>query len=109
LQRYWAFRAAQDKTHPVIWTDPRGYYFLNILVVKPEYQRNGVGAAMVKTVTDIADAEGMPCYLESSKAKPNMDIYESWGFKLVKEMDCQAEGDDGICRLYCMIRDPKTE
>ncbi len=73
-------------------------------MVIPEAQGRGIGRQLVKIITDQADEEKMPCYLESSKAKPNMGIYEHWGFKFVKQMDCDDDGT--ICKLYCMIRDP---
>jgi GNAT superfamily N-acetyltransferase len=74
------------------------------MVVLPEAQGRGIGKKLVTVVTDRADAEGMPCYLESSRDKPNMQIYERMGFRFVKQMDCDDDGQ--ACRLYCMIRDP---
>lgn len=91
--------------HSAVWTDPRGYYFLNIMVVLPEAQGRGIGKKLVTIVTDKADAEQMPCYLESSKDKPNIQIYERMGFTFAKRMDCD---DDGVvCKLFCMVREPK--
>ena len=88
------------------WTDPRGYYFLNIIVVLPEARGRGIGRDLVAVVTDQADREGMPCYLESSKDRPNMDIYAAWKFRLMGPMDCDDDGE--VCRLFCMIREPQS-
>lgn len=89
-----------------LWTDPRGYYFLNIITVLPSEQGKGIGRALFEEVTKKADTEGIKCYLESSRDQPNTKIYEAMGFHFAKEMNCD---DDGvICKLFCMIRDPKT-
>ncbi len=60
---------------------------------------------MVALVTDDADRLGVPCYLESSKNRPNMGIYERWGFEFVQQMKCDDDG--AVCKLYCMVRQPR--
>jgi GNAT superfamily N-acetyltransferase len=74
------------------------------MVVLPEAQGKGVGAAMMKMVTDQADSENMKCYLESSRDIPNIAIYGRFGFKFVKEMICDDDGD--AINLFSMIREP---
>jgi GNAT superfamily N-acetyltransferase len=77
------------------------------MVVLPETQGKGVGAAMMKQVTDQADAENMKCYLESSRDDPNIAIYGRWGFKFVKDMICD---DDGVAiKLFTMMREPHAK
>lgn len=44
-------------------------------------------------MTDRADAEGRRCYLESSRDEPNVKIYEKLGFKMIKEMECDDDGE----------------
>ena len=67
----------------------------------------GMGRKLFEVVTEMADAEGRKCYLESSKETPNIAIYEKMGFKLAKKMVCE---DDGVaCDLFCMIREPQTK
>jgi len=105
VKRYYIWKQKQAEAQSEIWTDERGYYFLNIMVVLPEAQGKGVGKAMAREVTKLADERGMRCYLESSRDVPNMKIYESMGFHFVKEMDCDDSGD--ICKLYCMVREPR--
>ena len=107
LQRYYIWKDAQAKAQSEVWTDPRGYYFLNIMVVLPEAQGKGVGAKMMRVVTKQADAENMKCYLESSRDKPNVAIYGRFGFKLQKEMVCDDNGD--AITLFTMIREPHAE
>ncbi|PQE15605.1 Acyl- N-acyltransferase protein [Rutstroemia sp. NJR-2017a BBW] len=96
----------QAEAQSEIWTDPLGYYFLNIMVVHPDAQGKGIGKLLAKEVTAIADKEGKKCYLESSRDVPNMKIYEAMGFHFVKKMVCDDEGE--TCDLYCMVRDPKA-
>ncbi|KAL1988964.1 hypothetical protein VTN96DRAFT_6953 [Rasamsonia emersonii] len=105
-KRYWIWKARQEEVQKEIWTDPRGYYFCNIVAVSPHTQGKGVGRKLFEVVTDRADQEGMKCYLESSKSVPNVEIYRKLGFEVVKKMECEDEGD--VCQLYCMVREPKT-
>ncbi|KAI9931192.1 hypothetical protein ASPWEDRAFT_34283 [Aspergillus wentii DTO 134E9] len=107
IHRYWIWKDVQKKTHDVVWKDPRGYYFCNVIAVDSGMRGMGVGRKLVEVVTDKADAEGIPCYLESSKGMPNLKIYEKLGFESVKEIECVDGGD--TCKLYCMIRQPKTK
>lgn len=104
-QRYYIWKENQAKAQSEIWTNPKGCYFLNIMVVLPEMQGKGIGKLLMKEVTDMADKEGIPCYLESSRDVPNMQIYGRMGFKFAKQMDCD---DDGVvCKLFCMVREPQ--
>ena len=105
VKRYWIWKAAQADAQRELWTDEKGYYFCNIVTVLPEAQGKGVGKLLFKDVTDIADREGRKCYLESSRAEPNMAIYERMGFELKKEMVCDDGGD--AITLYCMTREPR--
>lgn len=104
VKRYWIWKAAQAEAQSELWTDPKGYYFCNIVTVLPEAQGKGVGKLLFNHVTDTADAEGRRCYLESSRAEPNMAIYERMGFQLKKEMVCDDDGE--AITLYCMMREP---
>ncbi|KIV99446.1 uncharacterized protein PV09_08875 [Verruconis gallopava] len=104
VKRYWLWKEAQAAAQAELWDDPRGYYFCNIVTVLPECQGKGVGRALMEVLRR-ADAEGMKCYLESSRREPNVPIYERFGFRLVRDMLCDDEGQ--AITLYCMIRDPK--
>jgi hypothetical protein len=104
-QRYYIWKQRQAEAQADIWTDPQGYYFLNIMVVSPTQQGKGIGKKLARAVTKMADAEGRRCYLESSRSEPNIKIYEAMGFHFVKQMDCDDGGD--ICKLYCMVREAR--
>ncbi|KAK8100507.1 hypothetical protein PG999_010881 [Apiospora kogelbergensis] len=106
VNRYYIWKEAQAKVQSSVWTDPRGYYFLNIMVVVPEAQGKGVGRQLMKAVTGQADAEGMNCYLESSRDRPNMQIYGRFGFRFAKELECDDEGT--AIKLFAMVREPNA-
>ncbi|KAI9753180.1 MAG: hypothetical protein M4579_005295 [Chaenotheca gracillima] len=92
VRRYYIWKSAQQALHDELWKDPRGYYFCNIVTVRPEAQGRGVGKSLMKKVLDQADKEGVMCYLESSRAEPNIAIYERMGFYAVREMECDDKG-----------------
>ncbi|KAI7547827.1 acyl-CoA N-acyltransferase [Hortaea werneckii] len=104
INRYHIWKEAQAKAQFEIWDDQHGYYFCNIVTVSPEAQGRGIGRLLFKHVTDQADKEGRRCYLESSRAVPNLKIYERLGFRLAREMVCDDDGN--AITLYCMLRDP---
>lgn len=105
VRRYYIWKNAQAEAQNALWTDKKGYYFCNIVTVSPDAQGKGVGKLLFNAVTRKADEEGRSCYLESSRAQPNMAIYERMGFHLAKEMLCNDSGE--AITLYCMMRAPK--
>ncbi|EZG06930.1 hypothetical protein H106_03661 [Trichophyton rubrum CBS 735.88] len=107
VQRYRIWKEAQANVQDELWTDERGYYFCNVVAVRPEVHGKGIGRQLVNIVTQQADEEGINCYLESSKQVPNIQIYERFGFKLIRDMVCDDNGE--TCKLYCMIREPKSQ
>jgi len=106
VKRYWLWKEAQAAAQEELWNDIEGYYFCNIVTVLPEAQGKGVGRALMEEVLAMADREGRKCYLESSRREPNVPIYEKFGFKLVRDMVCDDNGD--AIMLYCMTREPKV-
>jgi GNAT superfamily N-acetyltransferase len=107
-KRYWIWKARQAEAQKELWTSDKGYYFCNIVTVLPEAQGRGVGRALMEEVLRQADKEGVWCYLESSRKEPNVAIYEKFGFKLAREMECRdEEGENAVINLYCMLREPK--
>lgn len=97
-KRYWIWKARQSEAQTELWTDQeRGYYFCNIVTVRPDAQGKGIGRKLFEAVIDRADHEGVKCYLESSKNEPNVQIYEKMGFRMVKTLECEDEGD--VCQV----------
>ncbi|KAJ6536963.1 acyl-CoA N-acyltransferase [Mycena capillaripes] len=88
--------------------DAKSKLDLSLICTHPKYQGQGLAAALIKPVLDIADAEGIPTYLEalpSAKA-----AYEHYGFKTVdtEEYDLTKSGREGTRVLYIMLREPKS-
>lgn len=81
----------------------RDHYYLWGLVADPKTQRKGVGSALLKILTDKADAENMPVYLETHEQK-NIAYYERFGFKLIHADTIPAYGLD----IWCMLREPEN-
>ncbi|KAL4978347.1 acyl-CoA N-acyltransferase [Aspergillus desertorum] len=109
IRRYYLWKERQAECQKSIWDDERGYYFCNIIAVKPDMQGRGIGRKLFEEVIKIADKEGMRCYLESSRWEPNVEIYQRLGFWLRMEMECRdGDGEGEACKLYCMVREPKT-
>ncbi|KIX08236.1 uncharacterized protein Z518_02892 [Rhinocladiella mackenziei CBS 650.93] len=106
-KRYWIWKREQANAQSEIWTDPNGYYFCNIVTVRPGIQGKGIGRQLFEIVTKMADEEGRKCYLESSKERPNIAIYEKMGFQLARKMVCEEGGD--VCDLFCMVREPQSK
>lgn len=78
----------------------RAHYYLWGLVADPKAQRKGVGGALLKVLTDKADAENMPVYLETHDQN-NVAYYERFGFKLIHTDTIPKHGLD----IWCMLRE----
>jgi len=65
---------AVDKVHP---HDP--HWYLMLLGTDPLVQGKGAGGLLLQPALDRADAEGLPCYLETQKER-NLAFYGRFGF-----------------------------
>ncbi|KAL4762084.1 GNAT family N-acetyltransferase [Aspergillus foveolatus] len=72
------------------------HYYLDTLVVHPDYQRRGAGSMLVQWGCDLADEEGVALYVDASRA--GAPLYERFGF-----VD-ESEGDSGRREVASMIR-----
>ncbi|MEM9174360.1 MAG: GNAT family N-acetyltransferase [Myxococcota bacterium] len=61
------------------------HYYLAALGTDPPRQGRGIGSALMEPVLARADREGIPSYLESSKAD-NVPFYRKHGFEVVEEL-----------------------
>jgi len=71
---------AIEKRHP---KEP--HYYLQAIGTDPAKQGKGFGGVVMRRQLAVADAKGLPAYLESSKEK-NIPIYQSFGFELTGEI-----------------------
>ncbi len=67
------------------------HFYLQFVGARTANQGQGVGSALLKTGTRLADEAGMPAYLESS-AERNVALYERHGFEVVKEVSLPRGG-----------------
>ena len=68
-----------------------GWWYINVIAVVPEAQAQGIGAALMGVVFDIADAAGLPCYLET-ETEANVAYYQRHGFDVRTEWDVAGDG-----------------
>ncbi len=87
-----------DSLHP---KEP--HWYLATLGTAPERQGQGVGAALLQPALALADRDGMPAYLESSKER-NVSFYARFGFEVVEELH-SAVGSPPMWRMW---REPRV-
>lgn len=80
---------------------PGEHYYLFVLGVEPSLQGRGIGGQLMKPVLDRADAEGRPCYLESSNPR-NVPFYERHGFRVMEQLKAHPTAP----LVACMLREP---
>ena len=98
LDRFLTFLGMIEDQHP---DDPEHWY-LEVLAADLERQGQGIGSACMRPVLERADADGTPCYLESSNLK-NVPLYERNGFRVTGTVDLPEDGPS----LWLMWRDPQ--
>lgn len=81
---------------------PEPHWYLFILGVDPPRQGQGLGSAIIQEGLSRADAAGLPCYLETMKAR-NVPFYEKHGFQVVVDEIIPGGG----LRLWTMKRQPR--
>ena len=98
LDRFLTFLGMIEDKHP----DEPEHWYLEVLAADLDRQGRGIGSACMQPVLAKADAEGTPCYLESSNLK-NVPLYERNGFRVTDVVDLP----DGGPSLWLMWRDPQ--
>ncbi len=91
-----AMRSIEDR-HP----EPPHLY-LSVLGTDPDQQGRGIGSALLAPGLRLADEDGLPCYLESSK-EANVAFYARHGFVVREEIRLPREGPS----LWLMWREPR--
>lgn len=64
-----------------------------MLAVLPSEQGKGHGAALMRAITSRADAEGLPCYLESSGPR-NRAVYKHLGYEVLTTRTLESKVDE---------------
>lgn len=76
LERSLQGMEAMDALHP---HEP--HFYLLLLGVAPGRQSQGIGSALLRTVLDRCDEQGLPAYLEATSPR-NVALYERHGFAI---------------------------
>jgi ribosomal protein S18 acetylase RimI-like enzyme len=77
------------------------HWYLALLAVDPTRQGRGLGRRLTAPVLERADAEGLPAYLETTKAA-NVAWYRGAGFDVVEEINV-----GGGPPIWAMRREPR--
>jgi ribosomal protein S18 acetylase RimI-like enzyme len=80
FQRLLALSAYADEQHR--YAAPTAHWYLWALGVDPDHQRQGVGSQLLQIGLDRADADHLPCYLETNNVL-NLMLCQTHGFKMV--------------------------
>lgn len=80
-------------------TVPEPHWYLYSVGVEPSRQRRGVGAGLLKFALERADADHLPCYLETS-SESNLPLYERLGFKVAIRGRVPPDGPP----IWAMVR-----
>jgi ribosomal protein S18 acetylase RimI-like enzyme len=83
---------------------PPGHWYLFLMGVIPARQRQGLGGELIAPVLARADAEGLPCYLETG-TEINVAFYKKHGFEVLAEGALPKGGP----HFWTMRRGPQTK
>lgn len=67
------------------------FWYLHYVGVRPDHQGKGRGGRIIRAQTDVADHEGLPCWLETATPE-NVPLYERLGFVTQVEWDVPGGG-----------------
>lgn len=83
---------------------PKGaYWYLHYIGVRPASQGKGFGGRLIRERIAVADAAGLPCWLETATPE-NVGLYQRFGFVIQNEWDVP----DGGPHFWGMMRQPGT-
>lgn len=83
-------------------TPPEPHWHLNMIATHPDWQRCGLASALMGEVFEIAEAEGLPCYLETETPE-NVAYYRHHGFEVRSEWDVATADSEGP-HMWGMLR-----
>jgi ribosomal protein S18 acetylase RimI-like enzyme len=79
---------------------PEPHWYVMVVGVAPAFQGQGLGRALLQPMLDRADADLLPCYLETTQPK-NVTFYQRLGFRVLRE---EVEPESGL-RIWTFRRD----
>jgi GNAT superfamily N-acetyltransferase len=92
------FLVEVDGLHP---KEP--HWYLATLGAEPDRQGQGIGSTLLTSTLARIDEEGVPAYLESSKAR-NVPLYARYGFEVMDEF----HSEHGAPPIWRMWREPRV-
>ena len=101
FQRFATLVRLMEKRHEAIMKQQPHWYCQTIAAL-PEVQGQGFGRALMQHTFALADAERVPCYLETTTPR-NVEIHQRQGYE-VKEV-IEVPGSDLVLTL--MVRQPR--
>lgn len=81
----------------------RQRWVLIFLGVEPLQQGKGLGGILIQPILARADAQGMPCYVESANER-NLAFYRKHGFEIINH----GQVPQGGPQVWIMVREPHT-
>ena len=80
---------------------------VNILAVRPDYQRKGLGGLLLEQGLALADRDGARTYIEASVK--GFSLYKKYGWKEFDEVvvDTRPYGGQGLESTKLMMREPQ--
>ena len=98
-ERFFGMMRFIDGHHKELMPGP--HWYLWVLGVAPEAQGRGIGGQLLEPVLARAEAEGVPCYLET-QTEENVAFYRKRGFESVLE----GREPIGDLPIWFMVRPP---
>ncbi len=88
----------EEVTKPIM---ARPHWHLMMIGVEPSQQGKGLGGMLLRPMLARADAEGLPCMLESGNER-NLTFYKRHGFRVAAHVRIP----DGGPQVWVMVREP---
>uniref|UniRef100_A0A060TDB2 ARAD1D42020p n=1 Tax=Blastobotrys adeninivorans TaxID=409370 RepID=A0A060TDB2_BLAAD len=92
-----------DTKHEVLGEFDDKSWYLVYVGCRASARGKGYGSALIRYVTDMADQEGLPCYLEATGAA-NSGLYKKLGFDHRKTIELKRAAEP--IPLGIMVREP---
>lgn len=100
FSRLLAYDAIAARLHHAYAAGP--HWYLSALGVEPQRQGQGLGGALMQPILARADAQGLPCYLETHRPG-NVQLYQRHGFQIC----CHTEEPGHPVLVWAMLRPPR--
>ena len=72
-------------------------YVVGLIIIHPDYQRNGIATKIINEYIDIAKRENKRIIIKTYKENPAKKLYERLGFKLYEEDNTHVH----MCIDFC--------